>query len=280
MLTFAARPPVGDRAALPRARPRPRLPGAALGPVGGGSIPLPAALGALLSIGAWVSVIVCTRARAWWAASGWLSGVAAVRRLPRAARASRCTKRFTIPAEALPGGRRRRSTAASSCPSSASASTTRSSAPRAGSRPSTRDEGEGGAVLEALYVFEIPMSLPIDAARARGARGRGEARARAGQGGGGGVRGRGGGHGDGARTHGRARRSSARRAGAGWRRSCSRAEEPTRVTRRGDPRRPRPGARPLRRRDHPLRRGKGPLQGDPHRAARRARRALAKGCCP
>jgi APA family basic amino acid/polyamine antiporter len=25
------------------------------------------------------------------------------------------------------------------------------------------DEGEGGAVLEALYVFEIPMSLPIDA---------------------------------------------------------------------------------------------------------------------
>ena len=25
------------------------------------------------------------------------------------------------------------------------------------------EEGEGGAVLEALYVFEIPMSLPIDA---------------------------------------------------------------------------------------------------------------------
>ena len=25
------------------------------------------------------------------------------------------------------------------------------------------DEGEGGAVLEAVYVFEIPMSLPIDA---------------------------------------------------------------------------------------------------------------------
>jgi APA family basic amino acid/polyamine antiporter len=25
------------------------------------------------------------------------------------------------------------------------------------------DEGDGGAVLEALYVFEIPMSLPIDA---------------------------------------------------------------------------------------------------------------------
>ena len=25
------------------------------------------------------------------------------------------------------------------------------------------EEAEGGAVLEALYVFEIPMSLPIDA---------------------------------------------------------------------------------------------------------------------
>ena len=32
------------------------------------------------------------------------------------------------------------------------------------------DEAEGGAVIEALWVFEVPMSLPIDAAPARGAR--------------------------------------------------------------------------------------------------------------
>ena len=82
------------------------------------------------------------------------------------------------------------------------------------------EEGEGGAVIEALYVVEIPMSLPIDARvpdeqMAAGARG-----ARAGQGGGRGVRGRRGGHGDGARALGRCRRSWTRPGGAGWRRSC------------------------------------------------------------
>ena len=91
------------------------------------------------------------------------------------------------------------------------------------------EEGEGGAVIEALYVFEIPMSLPLDARVPderveRGASGRWRARRRW------------------ARSTRAwrwrrrwcaaarsARRSSRRRAGAGWRRSCWPPRSPTRI---------------------------------------------------
>ena len=79
------------------------------------------------------------------------------------------------------------------------------------------DLGEGGAVIEALWVFEVPMALPLDARvadadlrRARQALARAKAVGR-------GVRGRRGGHGDGARAPGRrgdrARGAAARRGG-------------------------------------------------------------------
>ena len=91
---------------------------------------------------------------------------------------------------------------------------------------SASEEEEGGAVLEALYVFEIPMSLPIDARvpeeRVQG----GEARARPRQGGGGGVRRGRGGHRHGARAARWARRSSRRRAAAASRRSSSEPRSP------------------------------------------------------
>ena len=101
-------------------------------------------------------------------------------------------------------------------------STTTSSRRPAGSpaRSATTSTSEG-ATIEAIWVFEMPMSLPIDArlperagqARAGGAAAR--------EGGGGGVRGRPGRDGDGARAPRRARRSSTRRGGAASRRSCS-----------------------------------------------------------
>ena len=129
------------------------------------------------------------------------------------------------------------------------------------------EEGEGGAVLEALYVFEIPMSLPIDArvpdervdeakrvlARAKevGEEYEGVEVATAM------VRGR---------TVGQAIVAEARRRGVEA--IVLAAEEPTPRARRRDPGRPRAGARPLRRGDHALRRGEGRLHRDPHRAAR------------
>ena len=135
-------------------------------------------------------------------------------------------------------------------------------------------------MLEALYVFEIPMSLPIDArvpdervkeakrvlARAKevGEEYEGVEVATAM------VRGR---------TVGQAIVSEARRRGVEA--IVLAAEEPSAPARRRDPGGPRPGARPLRGRDHPLRGREGPLHGDPHRAARgrgghpRGRPALA-----
>ena len=214
----------------------------------------------------------CTRARASPGGSGWSPG-------------SCCTSSTGAPASCCVSAsrfRRRRSrsamrpsTAASSYPCSARRSTTRRG--HAGRLAAEQDEdGEGGAVLEALYVFEIPMSLPIDArvddervrkaksvlARAKevGEEYEGVEVATAM------VRGR---------TRGR--RSCPRPVGAGSRRSCSPPRSP-RGVRGGAIMGARAGARPLRRRHHPLRGRQGPLQGDPHRPAGRGG-GLARVCC-
>ncbi len=130
-------------------------------PVRGGSIPLPSALGALASIGAWVSVIALHEgarvAGGVWMAAGVLMYVTY-----RRSQGRELTKRFTIPAEALQEG----------APAEYGSilvpvfgeSTDDEIIGTAGRFAASRaDEGEGGAVLEALFVFEIPMSLPIDA---------------------------------------------------------------------------------------------------------------------
>ena len=102
------------------------------------------------------------------------------------------------------------------------------------------DEGEGGAVIEALYVFEMPMSLPLDARvpeeRVKAA----TARARAGQGGRRGVRGRRGRDRDGARPHRAAQAIVAEAKRRGVEAIVLAAEEPTRM-RGGAARRPRAG---------------------------------------
>ena len=130
-------------------------------PAGRGSIPLPAAVGALFAIGAWVSVLVLHREASIiggaWMVLGVLLYVVYRRSQDRSLR-----QRFTIPASALQ--------------ESVEAEYGSILVPvfgedidddivgTAGRLASERaDEIEGGAVLEALYVFEIPLSLPIDA---------------------------------------------------------------------------------------------------------------------
>ena len=127
---------------------------------GRGTIPLPAALGALLSVGAWVSVVALHEgARAIggiWMAAGVVLYVGY-----RRSQGKSLTRRFTIPAEALQ--------------ETAEAEYGSILVPVLGTEldddivgtagrlaAEEADEGDG-AVLEALYVFEIPMSLPIDA---------------------------------------------------------------------------------------------------------------------
>ena len=233
--------------------------------VRGGRVPLPAVFGLALAVAVWISVIVLHEGArvigGIWMVAGVLMYV-----IYRRSQGRSLGRRFTIPAEAL---QEREEPEYGSILVPVFGEPLDDDIIGTAGRLATEhaDEGEGGAVLEALYVFEIPMSLPIDArvvGRARRAR---AARARARQGGGRGVRGRGGGHRHGARAHrgagDRLRGPAARGGGDRARRGGAHAR-----ARRSDPRRPRPVARPLRRGDHALRGGEGALQGDPDRSAR------------
>jgi basic amino acid/polyamine antiporter, APA family len=128
---------------------------------GSGTLPLPAVLGAVFSILAWVSVVVL-HSGARIVGGAWMAIGIAMYSIYRRAQGKPLTKRFTIPPEALQEG--------------APVEYGSILVPVFGEdldddiigtagrlAAETSDEADGGAVVEALYVFEIPMSLPIDA---------------------------------------------------------------------------------------------------------------------
>ena len=130
-------------------------------PVGGGSIPVPAALGAVLSAAGWVSVVVLHEG-ARIAGGIWMLFGIVLYVIYRRGQDKSLTKRFTIPAAALVE-REELEYGSILVPVSGSeldddivGTAGRLAADKA-------DEGDGGAMLEALYVFEMPMSLPMDA---------------------------------------------------------------------------------------------------------------------
>jgi APA family basic amino acid/polyamine antiporter len=130
-------------------------------PVRGARVPLPAVFGAAFSISVWISVVIYHEgARA--IGAGWMAAGLTLYVAYRRSQGKSLTQRFTIPAEAL-----QEATAAEygsilvpvfgeELDDDIVGTAGRLAA-------SEGDEEEGGAVLEALYVFEIPMSLPIDA---------------------------------------------------------------------------------------------------------------------
>jgi APA family basic amino acid/polyamine antiporter len=130
-------------------------------PLGRGSIPLPTALGAVLGAAAWVSVLILHRGALIVGGSWMLFGVA-LYVIYRKGQDKSLTKRFTIPAEALQEAEEVRygsilvPVSGEELDDDIVGTAGRLAAEHA-------EESEGGAVLEALYVFEIPMSLPIDA---------------------------------------------------------------------------------------------------------------------
>jgi basic amino acid/polyamine antiporter, APA family len=129
--------------------------------VGGASLPLPAAAGALLSGAAWISVIVLHEG-ARYVGGAWMVFGLALYVAYRRGQDRPLTKRFTIPEEALREGPEVEYGSilvpvfGEELDDDIVGTAGRLAADEA-------DESEGGAVLEALYVFEIPMSLPIDA---------------------------------------------------------------------------------------------------------------------
>jgi APA family basic amino acid/polyamine antiporter len=129
--------------------------------VRGGLVPVPAVLGAILSFGAWISVLVL-HSGARYVGSAWMAGGIVLYVVYRKSQGKSLRRRFTIPAAALYeppeveygsilvpvfGG-----------PLDDDIVGT---AGRLASEEG--DPGEGGTVIEALYVLEVPMSLPLDA---------------------------------------------------------------------------------------------------------------------
>ena len=129
--------------------------------VGNGSLPLPAVLGALLAGAAWVSVVLLHTGARIIGGLWMLAGIAfyvAYRKI----QGKPLAKRYQIPAEALRDAPEVEYGAilvpifGEEMDDDIVGTAGRLAAEEA-------DEGEGGAVIEAIYVVEIPMSLPLDA---------------------------------------------------------------------------------------------------------------------
>ncbi|HEX8074912.1 MAG TPA: amino acid permease [Thermoleophilaceae bacterium] len=130
-------------------------------PFRGGSLPLPAVIGATGSFAAWISVLVLHNG-ARTVGGLWMLGGVVLYATYRLSQGKPLRKRFTVPEEALQeiteaeygsilvpvfGGE---------LDDDIVGTAGRLAADEA-------EEGEGGAVIEALYVVEVPMSLPLDA---------------------------------------------------------------------------------------------------------------------
>ena len=128
--------------------------------VGGGSVPVPAALGLLFAVAAWGSVVVL-HGGARVIGGIWMALGIALYVVYRVSQGKSLTQRFTIPAEAL-----QETVHAEYGSILVPVLGTRLDddiVGTAGRLAAEQAEEGDGAVLEALYVFEIPMSLPIDA---------------------------------------------------------------------------------------------------------------------
>ena len=234
-------------------------------PIRGARVPLPAVFGALYAILVWLSVVTL-HGGARFVGTAWMAAGITLYVVYRRGQGKSLTQRFTIPAEALQETRGGQYGSilvpvfGEELDDDIVGTAGRLAA-------SASEDEEGGAVLEALYVFEIPMSLPIDArvpdervkeakrvlARAKevGEEYAGVEVATAM------VRGR---------SAGQAIVSEARRRGVEAIILGSRGAQ--RPARRRDLGGARPSPRPLCGRHHPVRGRQGPLPGDPHRPAR------------
>jgi len=131
---------------------------------GRGELPVTAALGALLSAGAFIAVITL-HGGARWAGAGWMAFGIALYVIYRVAEGKPILKRVTIPERALTRRERREAEYGSILVPVLGTPLDDDIMQTAGrlSMEENPDEGEGGAVIEAVWVFEVPMARPLDA---------------------------------------------------------------------------------------------------------------------
>jgi APA family basic amino acid/polyamine antiporter len=129
-------------------------------PVRGARVPLPAVFGLIVSVLVWASVVVFHEGGR-LIGTGWMLAGITLYVTYRRSQGKSLTRRFTIPAEALQESRTVEY--GSILVPVFGEDLDDDIVGTAGRLAASAGEDEGGAVLEALFVFEIPMSLPIDA---------------------------------------------------------------------------------------------------------------------
>ncbi|TMK40738.1 MAG: amino acid permease [Actinobacteria bacterium] len=133
----------------------------------GGQLPLTAVLGAVLSAGAWVSVVIL-HSGARWVGLGWMAFGLGLYLIYRTSEEKPLLRRVTVPPEALrrepvePHQGEYGSVLVPVMGRPLDDDIVQTAARLVG--PEQADEASiDTATIEALYVFEVPMSLPIDA---------------------------------------------------------------------------------------------------------------------
>lgn len=130
-------------------------------PFRGARIPLPALFGFVVSVLVWASVLAFHEGGR-IIGTLWVLGGVALYATYRRSQDKSLTQRFTIPAEALQE-RGKASYGSILVPVFGEELDDDIVGTAGRLAASTIEDEEGGAVLEALFIFEIPMSLPIDA---------------------------------------------------------------------------------------------------------------------
>src|ERR671930_385519 len=134
--------------------------------VRGGDLPVPAVLGALLSAAAWVG-LVATHEGARWVGTAWLVGGLTLYLVYRTSEGKSILKRVTVPEEALRRERREAEYGSILVPLMGTPlddDIVQTAGRLAAEEDTESFEEDRGATIEALWIFEVPMSLPIDAA--------------------------------------------------------------------------------------------------------------------
>lgn len=130
----------------------------------GGQLPLPAVIGAVLSAAAWVSVVV-THSGARYAGIGWMAFGLLTYVVYRRTQGKSLLKRVTVPEAALRLERDELEFGSILVP--LTGTPLDDDMIQTAGRLSGEDDDPGleraGATIEALWIFEVPMALPIDA---------------------------------------------------------------------------------------------------------------------
>jgi basic amino acid/polyamine antiporter, APA family len=134
--------------------------------VRGGDLPLLAVVGGVLSAAAWVGLVV-THGGARWVGTAWLAAGVALYLVYRTTQGKSVLRRVYVPEAALRGERHEAEYGSILVPLSGSPlddDIIQTAGRLAAEEDVEAFEKDRGATIEALWIFEVPMSLPIDAA--------------------------------------------------------------------------------------------------------------------